>query len=56
MADAVSTLQTKLTEYLPRGQMAKLVGHGFVEISTANRQDAIAKVTRAGRTSTHRSY
>jgi hypothetical protein len=32
------------------GEIAKLVGHGFVEISTANGQDAIAKVTRAGRT------
>jgi hypothetical protein len=40
----------------PGSEITKLVGHGFVEISTANRQDAIAKVTRAGRTSTHRGY
>ncbi len=38
----------------PGGEIAKLVGHGFVEISTANGQDAIAKVTWAGRTSVHR--
>jgi hypothetical protein len=38
----------------PGGEIAKLVGHGFVEISTANGQDAIAKVTWARRTSAHR--
>jgi hypothetical protein len=27
---------------------AAIIGHGFVEISTANGHDAIAKVTRAG--------
>jgi hypothetical protein len=31
-------------------EIAKLVGHSLVEISTTNGKDAIAKVTRAGRT------
>jgi hypothetical protein len=32
----------------PGGEIAKLVGYGFVEISAANGHDSIAKVTPAG--------
>jgi hypothetical protein len=40
----------------PGREIAKLVGHGFVEISTANGHDYIAKVTRAGRNSTRKGF
>ena len=40
--------QPCVTASVSANPVAKLVGHGFVEISTANGQDAIAKVTRAG--------